>query len=119
MSTSPNASPTPSAAAHNGVKPDISGLAATNDNTIPSSPPSVKLFKLLHLPEEDEVDVSPNSTAPGSPELPASLLFEEVGEPAWSLSAYVLEEKIASLKLNGESEELDALPGLECLGLTW
>lgn len=79
-----------------------------------SSPPSVKLLKVLHLEDEDE---SPVSTAPGSPELPACLLFENVGEATWDVSE--LDAQLEGLKLGGERTEgeHDLLPALEGLSI--
>lgn len=72
---------------------------------------------MLRLPEEDE---SPASTAPGSPELPASLLFEDINDVearGWSLEADAVDAKLSQLNLG--DEELDPLSGLEGLSLTW
>lgn len=81
----------------------------------------MRLLKVLRLPDEDE---SPISTAPGSPDLPASLLFGDVSDAEardWSLEADAVDGKLARLELVEDgtacSEELSPLPGLEGLSL--
>ncbi|EKM53577.1 uncharacterized protein PHACADRAFT_260005 [Phanerochaete carnosa HHB-10118-sp] len=78
-------------------------------------------MKVLRLPEEDE---SPISTAPGSPELPASLLFGDINDAEardWSLEVDVVDGKLARLEIVEDSaacgSELSPLPGLEGLSL--